>query len=84
MIKIPVLGPKLETSWQHTVAGPEGLSERLAPYARQVLRWFLSQAGSIGVIAIQFLLTVIIAAIFYSKGEISFDGYHSLRTQDGR
>ncbi len=69
VIKIPVLGPKLETSWQHVVAGPEGLSERLAPYASQMLRWFLSQAGSFGVIAIQFLLTVIIAAIFYSKGE---------------
>jgi len=71
---IPVVGPKLAVSWQNAVAGPEGLSARLAPYAGKVFSWFLSQAGSVGVIALQFLLTVIIAAIFYSKGEIVATG----------
>jgi len=71
---IPVVGPKLAVSWQNAVAGPEGLSARLAPYAGKVFSWFLSQAGSVGVIALQFLLTVIIAAIFYSKGEIVSTG----------
>jgi predicted PurR-regulated permease PerM len=71
---IPIIGPKLANSWQSAVAGTEGLSERLTPYAGKTLRWFLSQAGSIGVITIQFLLTVIISAIFYSKGEVVSTG----------
>jgi predicted PurR-regulated permease PerM len=71
---IPVIGPKLAAAWQSLVAGPEGLSSRLAPYAGKIFSWFLSQAGSVGMIAIQFLLTVIIAAIFYAKGEVASTG----------
>ncbi len=67
---IPVVGPKLAAAWQNSVAGPEGLSVRLAPYAGKILTWFLSQAGSVGMIALQFLFTVIIAAVFYAKGEV--------------
>ncbi len=70
----PILGPKLAAAWESVRTGPEGVSARLAPYAGQLLNWFLSQAGSVGMIAIQFLLTVIIAAIFYSKGEIVSTG----------
>jgi predicted PurR-regulated permease PerM len=66
---IPVLGPKLATAWQSATTGPEGLSARLAPYAGKLLTWFLSQAGSVGIIMLQFFLTVIIAAIFYAIGE---------------
>jgi len=71
---IPIIGPKMASAWQSAVAGPEGLSARLAPYAGKILSWFLSQAGSVGMIAIQFLLTVIIAAIFYAKGEVVATG----------
>jgi len=71
---VPFLGPKLSVAWESVRTGPEGVSARLAPYAGQLLNWFLSQAGSVGMIAIQFLLTVIIAAIFYSKGEITSTG----------
>lgn len=66
---LPLIGPKLAVSWQSVAAGPEWISARLVPYAGMILSWFVSQAGSIGMIAIQFLLTVFIAAVFYSKGE---------------
>lgn len=66
---LPIVGQKLAKAWEGIVAGPEGLSARLAPYAGKLLNWFLSQVGSVGVVVLQFLLTVIIAAIFYSKGE---------------
>lgn len=66
---IPIAGPKLATAWGSILAGPEGLSARLAPYVGDMLKWFLSQAGSIGMIALQFLLMVILTAIFYSSGE---------------
>jgi predicted PurR-regulated permease PerM len=35
--------------------------------------WFVDQAGSIGMMIVQFLLTVIIAAILYAGGETSTD-----------
>lgn len=67
---IPILGPKLSSAWESIRTGPEGISARLAPYAGQLLNWFLYQAGGVGMILIQFFLTVIITAILYSKGEI--------------
>ncbi|MEN6373945.1 MAG: AI-2E family transporter YdiK [Smithella sp.] len=71
---IPILGPKLAAAWESARTGPEGVSARLAPYAGQLLNWFLSQAGSVGIIAVQLLLTVIIAAIFYATGETASTG----------
>ncbi|HEX7503941.1 MAG TPA: AI-2E family transporter YdiK, partial [Syntrophales bacterium] len=67
---IPLVGPKLSESWLELAsAGREGLSARLAPYAGKLVTWFVDQAGSVGMLIIQFLLTVIIAAILYSGGE---------------
>ena len=71
---IPFLGPKLAVAWESIVAGPEGLWARLAPYAGNLFNWFLSQAGSVGMIVVQFLLTVIIAAILYANGETAATG----------
>jgi predicted PurR-regulated permease PerM len=56
------------------MTGPASLSARLAPYAGKLLNWFLSQAGSIGMIVLQFLLTLIITAIFYTYGEKASTG----------
>ncbi|NLN59888.1 MAG: AI-2E family transporter YdiK [Deltaproteobacteria bacterium] len=72
---IPVVGPKLATGWRDFVGGPEGLSARLAPYAGKMLTWFLSKAGSAGMIALQFLFTIIMAVIFYAKGEVFATGF---------
>lgn len=71
---VPLIGSKLVSSWQKAAAESELLSARLAPYGGQILRWFLSQAGSIGIITLQFILTVIIAALFYSGGEAASRG----------
>jgi predicted PurR-regulated permease PerM len=68
---IPLIGKKLAERWTNFASlSPEGRSEMLAPYARSVLQWFAAQAGSIGMAMLQFLLTVIIAAILYAQGEI--------------
>jgi len=67
---IPLAGPKLSESWRELAsAGQEGLSARLAPYAGKLVTWFVDQAGSVGMLIVQFLLTVIIASILYSGGE---------------
>jgi predicted PurR-regulated permease PerM len=68
--KIPVAGSRLANKWQYYAAlGPEELSAEVTPYARTAANWFLAKAGSFAGILLQFLLTVIIAAIMYAEGE---------------
>ncbi|MBN1545763.1 MAG: AI-2E family transporter YdiK [Syntrophaceae bacterium] len=71
---IPLVGTKLVAAWDSVISGTGGLSTRLTPYAGKIFNWFLSQAGSVGMIMLQFFLTVIIAAIFYASGEKASDG----------
>ncbi len=71
---IPLIGTKLTESWRElSSAGPEGLSARLAPYAGKAVTWFVDQAGNVGMLIVQFLLTVIISAILYAGGEPAAD-----------
>ncbi len=73
--RIPVAGEKLVARWNEVIAlSSEERSALLAPYTKDVLQWFIAQAGSIGVIVLQFLLTTIIAAIMYANGEIVREG----------
>jgi predicted PurR-regulated permease PerM len=75
---IPMIGAKLADRWQELAAlRPEDLSARLAPYAGRVVRWFISQAGSAGMMILQFLLTVVIAAILYANGDAAAAGVRS-------
>ena len=67
---VPVLGPKLVFKWQQlAAASSQGLSAKLVPYSNKIIAWFVRQAGNIGIMLLNFLLTVIIAAIMYAKGE---------------
>ena len=76
--KIPFIGKTIAGHWQQYAAlPPEELSARLSPYARDALRWFMAKAGSIGMMILQFLLTVIISAILYAKGETAASGVRS-------
>jgi len=76
--RIPVAGPKVAATWGHYAALPrEELSARLAPYAGKALSWFAAQAGSVMMMFVQFLLTVIISAILYATGETAASGVRS-------
>ena len=86
---IPLVGAKLANYWQQLAAlSPADLSARLAPHAGKVVRWFVSQAGSAGMMILQFLLTVIIAAILYANGDTAATGVkifaHRLAGQKGQ
>lgn len=72
---LPMAGAAIADRWQQVaVMSPEEISSRLAPYATRVLGWIVSQAGSAGMMAVHFFLTVIIAAILYSRGERTAEG----------
>ncbi len=76
--RIPIAGPKVAATWGHYAALPrEELSAILTPYAGKALRWFAAQAGSIGMMFLEFLLTVIISSILYAQGEAAASGVRS-------
>jgi predicted PurR-regulated permease PerM len=42
---------------------------RAQPYARDVLRWVVAQAGSLGLLVVQILLIIVLSAVLYAEGE---------------
>jgi len=67
---LPLVGDRIAAAWEQAVAaGAEELATRLAPYAGKVVGWFVSQVSNLGLMTIQFLLTVIIAAVLFANGE---------------
>jgi len=68
--KIPFVGERIATLWTgYAAKGFAELTQVVAPYAGQITRWFAAEVGSFGLVSLQFLLTVVIAAILYAYGE---------------
>jgi predicted PurR-regulated permease PerM len=67
---LPLIGSRLAARWQEVAAAsPEDVSARLAPYARGGVLWFVGHVGGLGLLLLQFLLTVVVVAILYANGE---------------
>ncbi|MCV2361387.1 AI-2E family transporter YdiK [Paucibacter sp. TC2R-5] len=72
LASVPLVGENLAVAWHRiTVDGIAPLVALAKPYLGVALRWTASQAGSLGLVGLQFLLTVVLAGILYSKGEIA-------------
>lgn len=67
---LPWFGAGLAERWQDLAAGgPEAITETLRPYARTTAGWVLSLTGSVGLVVVHFLLTVILVGVLYAGGE---------------
>jgi len=67
---LPFGGPKLSGMWNELMAsGVAGLEAKVAPHARDVTAWLVTQAGVVGTLSLQFVLTVVIAGVMYMQGE---------------
>jgi len=67
---LPLVGTKIAQQWQQAAAlRPEEIAAHIAPYAQRVAVWIVGEVGSIGMLLVSFLLTVIVCAILYSNGE---------------
>ena len=67
---LPYVGEDVSRKWQQLSAlGPEELRARIEPYVYAVTRWILHQAGSLALFFLHLVLTVVIAAGLYLKGE---------------
>ena len=75
IVGLPFVGPRIASAWGDIVAfGPEALTSRVEPYAKAIGAWFVLELGNFGLIALQFLLTLIISAVLYLYGERAVAG----------
>src|SRR5262245_63093222 len=73
--RLPLVGTRLAARWKDAAAiRTEDLSARLAPYTRQIIGWVLGTVGTIGLVLVQWLLVVLVAAFLYATGETTADG----------
>jgi predicted PurR-regulated permease PerM len=63
---------------------PEQLAQRIAPYASELASWLLSKAGGVAMMLIHLLLTVVISAILYARGESVAAGARAFARPPGR
>jgi predicted PurR-regulated permease PerM len=72
---IPLFGARIAATWRDLVAmPPEDLAAKLGPYVGNLAKWIAAEAGTIGMLVVQFFLTVVIAAVMYSGGETAARG----------
>lgn len=68
--RIPLVGARLAEGWTSIAAAGTGdLAARMAPHATAAAQWLAGALGGVGMLAFQFLLTVIIAVVMYTQGE---------------
>ena len=68
---LPLVGDVIARAWAQTPIGLQDILPRLSPYAGDLTRWISSQVGNIGMLMVQFLLTVVFAGVLYSMGEVA-------------
>jgi predicted PurR-regulated permease PerM len=70
VINLPLVGPRAAELWQQVAAvGMQDVAARAGPYLGLVIKWLVDQLGNIGVLIVEFLLTIILAAAMYANGE---------------
>jgi predicted PurR-regulated permease PerM len=72
---LPIVGQRIATAWSGAVSqGPAELAHTLEPYFRAIAQWLVGQIGNVGLLLLQFLLTVIVSAILFARGEAATAG----------
>jgi len=70
LASVPLVGESVVNFWQEAATqGVESIADDVAPYAGALTKWFVSQIGTVGGLFVQFLLTVVAAAVLYANGE---------------
>jgi predicted PurR-regulated permease PerM len=67
---IPLFGEQVISLWRRLQAsGITDLLGKAAPYAGSAAGWFVALLGGFGIVVVQFVLTVVIAAVMYAGGD---------------
>ena len=72
---LPIVGPRIASAWSETVSqGPAELARTLEPYFRAIAQWLVGQIGNVGLLLLQFLLTLVVSALLFARGEAAAAG----------
>jgi predicted PurR-regulated permease PerM len=72
---IPVVGSKITAAWRDAASeGWGSLIAKVQPYVVKVLQWLAAEAGTVGMLVVQIVLTIIITAVMYANGESAATG----------
>lgn len=70
LTRLPFVGERIASFWQNlATGGMQAIIAMVTPYAGAMTRWLVAQAGGLGALMLQFLLTVVAAAVLYASGE---------------
>jgi predicted PurR-regulated permease PerM len=70
---VPLAGPRLAAEWSAVAdSGGKQILARLSPHVGDLTGWFVAQVGSFGVLLVEFLMTLAVAAILYVRGEQAY------------
>ena len=73
--RVPLAGVRIAARWSELASlRGDALSERLAPFVRPAVLWLAAEVGSLGLVLVHFLLTGVLAAILYARGEAAVAG----------
>ncbi|HWA42676.1 MAG TPA: AI-2E family transporter YdiK [Hypericibacter adhaerens] len=71
---VPLVGRRAVEIWLKIGdASSQELLQRIRPYAVTATQWFVGAVGSFGMVLLQFLLTLAVSAIMFTKGEGAAD-----------
>jgi len=71
---LPLVGERIAAFWQNlATGGVQAIVVLVTPYLGVVTRWLVTQAGGLGSLMLQFVLTVIACAALYARGEGAAD-----------
>jgi predicted PurR-regulated permease PerM len=80
--RVPIVGARAAAEWRAFLAlSAEQRADLLTPYLQSALRWMAAEAGSVGAMLLQFLLTTIITAIILANGETVRSGTASFASR---
>ena len=75
--RIPVVGDKIAAAWRDAAnEGWGALIAKVQPYVVQALKWLAAEAGTLGMLIVQFLLTIVMAGVLYGNGEAAATAAH--------
>jgi predicted PurR-regulated permease PerM len=67
---LPFVGAKIAAAWEQAAAsGIEGLLARVTPYGGRLAQWLVAEAGNVGILFMQLLLTLALTVLMYTSGE---------------
>jgi predicted PurR-regulated permease PerM len=72
---LPIVGHRVLERWRELAAlEPQAIADRLTPLVGTAIGWFAARAGQFGGTLLNFLITIVISAILYAKGEVAAGG----------